>query len=79
MSQREKEARRERLAALRRAGVDPYPARVPTTEPIAPIADRYVGLDADEHSGASVSIAGRLTAIRGMGYVSMRFPGRIAF
>ena len=37
VSEREREARRERLAALRAAGVDPYPARVGPREPIAEV------------------------------------------
>ena len=40
MSQTEREARRERLAALRAAGVDPYPARVGPREPISALRAR---------------------------------------
>jgi hypothetical protein len=45
VSQPEREARRERLAALRAAGVDPYPARVGAREPIAALRARCEPLD----------------------------------
>lgn len=69
MSQREKEARRERLTALRRAGVDPYPARVGPREPIAAIWERFGQRDAeflDAHP-EQVGVAGRVMAIRSFG------------
>jgi lysyl-tRNA synthetase class 2 len=69
VSQREKEARRERLAALRRAGVDPYPARVGARESIAVIRERFGQRDAeflDEHP-ERVGVAGRVMAIRSFG------------
>jgi len=64
------QSRLDHLSRLRELGVEPYPARVPETEPIGPIVERYEDLAADEHSGSSVTIAGRLTAIRGMGKAS---------
>lgn len=48
--------RRDKLAALRELGIDPYPAQVTRSEAISQI------LGAGE--GAEVSIAGRLTSIR---------------
>ena len=41
MSEREQRARREHLEALRRAGVDPYPARVAPRTPIAAVHERF--------------------------------------
>jgi lysyl-tRNA synthetase class 2 len=64
------QARLEHLDRLRELGIDPFPARVPEIEPIGPIAERHVDLEANRHSGASVSIAGRILAVRGMGKAS---------
>ena len=69
MSQAEREARRERLAALRAAGVDAYPARVGPREPIAAVRARYeprdaAALDAEPPRAA---IAGRVMALRSFG------------
>ena len=69
MSEYEREARRERLEALRRAGVDPYPARVGAVESIADLRGRADALDATalEALDADVSIAGRIMARRKFG------------
>jgi lysyl-tRNA synthetase class 2 len=69
VSQSERAARRERLAALRRAGVDPYPARVGPREPIAAICERFGQRDAgflDAHP-ERVGVAGRVLAVRSFG------------
>ena len=69
MSDREREARRERLAALRRAGVDPYPARVPAREPLAAIRERYETVPEEvlEADAPVVALAGRVLALRSFG------------
>jgi lysyl-tRNA synthetase class 2 len=69
VSQKEREARRERLAALRGAGVDPYPARVGPREPIAAIHERFGERDAeylDAHP-EQLGVAGRVMAVRSFG------------
>jgi len=69
VSEQERAARRERLAALRAAGVDPYPARVGPREPVAALRRRH-----DEHDAAwleahpeRVAVAGRIVALRSFG------------
>jgi lysyl-tRNA synthetase class 2 len=69
VSQREREARRGRLQALRDAGVDPYPARVGPREPVEAIRERYGDRDEASLEAApeSVGVAGRIIAIRSFG------------
>ena len=69
MSEAERQARRERLEALRAAGVDPFPARVGAIDAIADVRERY-----GERSGAEledaaprVSVAGRVRSVRSFG------------
>ena len=66
------QARLDKLRALREEGVDPYPARVPSVDRIASVIERFGALGAKEHSGDSVTVAGRQTAVRGMGKASFR-------
>ena len=69
MSEQERESRRERLRALREAGVDPYPARVGPREAIAALRRRCEDRDAAwlEANPESVAVAGRLMALRSFG------------
>ncbi len=69
MSEQEREARRSRLAALRAAGIDPFPARVGPREPIADVWDRFGALDAEalESDPPRVRVAGRVVASRSFG------------
>lgn len=69
MSEQERAARRERLAALRDSGVDPYPARVASCEHIAAVRERFDECDAEslDAEPESVAVAGRITAIRSFG------------
>ena len=69
MSEREREARRERLAALRKAGVDPYPARVGPRVPICDLRCRYDERSAEslEAKPETVAVAGRVMAVRSFG------------
>ncbi len=63
-------ARLDKVDELRQHHVDPYPARVPPTEPVAGVLERHAGLVPDQHSGERVGIAGRLMAYRTMGRAS---------
>ncbi len=63
----QEQARHEKLRALIDAGIDPYPARVTRTHTIADARTLYV---ADQPQQETVSVAGRLKAIRVMGKVS---------
>ena len=69
MSERERAARRERLEALRKSGIDPYPARVGPREAIADVRVRFEHRDAEslEADPEGVAVAGRITAIRSFG------------
>ena len=66
----EERIRSERLAkldALRRDGVEPYPATFPGRSEIASLRERYAGLEAGAESGERYRLAGRLVARRGHG------------
>ena len=65
-----RQARLDKLAALREMGVDAYPARVPDSETIGPITERFATLENEEHSGYVATVSGRLMAHRGMGKAS---------
>jgi lysyl-tRNA synthetase class 2 len=69
VSEQERAARKERLEALRKSGVDPYPARVGPREPIADVRARFDDCDAEslEADPNRVAVAGRITAIRSFG------------
>jgi lysyl-tRNA synthetase class 2 len=69
VSEREREARRARLAALRSAGVEPYPARVGPRTPIREIRARFDALDAAalEAHPETVAVVGRIRAVRSFG------------
>ena len=41
MSERERDARREKLETLRAEGVDPFPPRVGPREPVAAVHERF--------------------------------------
>jgi lysyl-tRNA synthetase, class II len=60
-------ARRQKLEALRRAGVDPFPHAFAGVEPIAAVRETHAGLEPGEETGAGHRVAGRLTARRGQG------------
>ncbi|MEW5825287.1 MAG: lysine--tRNA ligase [Candidatus Bipolaricaulota bacterium] len=63
-------ARLARVDELRRRGREPYPARVPPTTRIGEIVSRHVNLAAEATSSERATVAGRVTAIRGMGKAS---------
>jgi lysyl-tRNA synthetase class II len=64
MSDREQEVRRERLAKLREAGVDAFPARVPPHQPIAELRGLHDAKDAEQLAQESnrAAVVGRLRA-----------------
>jgi len=66
------QARLDKLAALREKGIDPYPARMPAVDRIASVVDRFASIGAEEHTGETVTVAGRQMAVRGMGKASFR-------
>jgi lysyl-tRNA synthetase, class II len=69
VSMSEREARRAKLAALRAAGVDPFPARVGPREPIAAVRERFGDRDAAALAAdpQPVAVAGRVVALRSFG------------
>lgn len=64
------QARLDKLSALREAGIDPYPARIPDSVSIGPVLDRFATLAPEEHSGETSTFCGRIMAQRGMGKAS---------
>jgi lysyl-tRNA synthetase class 2 len=69
VSEYEREARRQKVGALREAGVDPYPARVGAHTAIAAVRARWEPLDAEalEAEMPGAAICGRITAARSFG------------
>jgi lysyl-tRNA synthetase class 2 len=69
VSEREKEARTERLAALRAEGVDPFPAHVGPRVPVDEVRARFEGMDTEalEAEAASLAVCGRIMAVRSFG------------
>ncbi len=59
--------RRQKLEALRDAGVEPFPHEFPGVEPIAAVRARHAGLAPGEETGVEHRVAGRLVARRGQG------------
>ena len=58
--------RRKKLEAIQKANIDPYPARVPRSFPIARAVENFEKLSGD---ATSISLVGRLTAMRGQGKI----------
>jgi lysyl-tRNA synthetase class 2 len=69
VSERERQARRERLEALREAGREPFPARVAARTPISEVHQRFGdrGGEELEASPETVAVAGRVMAQRSFG------------
>jgi lysyl-tRNA synthetase class 2 len=69
MSEQERTARRERLAALRSAGIDPYPARVGPREPVAALRARFEEASAEAlaERQARAAVCGRVMGSRSFG------------
>ena len=60
-------ARRQKLAALRSAGIEPFPYRFSGVETIASVREAHAGLEVGEETTDSHRVAGRLAARRGQG------------
>jgi lysyl-tRNA synthetase class 2 len=60
-------ARRQKLEALRAAGIDPFPHEFDGVEPIAAVRRRHEGLSTGEETSVAHRVAGRLAARRGQG------------
>jgi lysyl-tRNA synthetase class 2 len=60
-------ARRQKLAALRDAGTEPFPHEFEGVEPIAAVRERHAGLQPGDETDVSHRVAGRLAARRGQG------------
>ncbi len=69
MSEREQESRRDKLNALRAAGVDPFPPRVGPRVPVAEVHERFGERSEQEleASPESVAVCGRVLALRSFG------------
>lgn len=61
------QTRLQKLQRLRQRGVDPYPPRFSPSHSILQVAERFSSLAAEEKSGETVTVAGRLVALRHMG------------
>ena len=59
--------RRQKLEALRQAGIDPFPHAYPDVEPVARVREAHAGLAEGEETSDSHRVAGRLAARRGQG------------
>jgi lysyl-tRNA synthetase, class II len=60
-------ARRQKLEALRAAGVEPFPHEFDGVEPIAAVRTAHTGLAAGDETDVRHRVAGRLAARRGQG------------
>jgi len=80
VSDYERQARLDRVQALRAAGIDPYPARVGPTESVAALRARWDELDGDALAAQApvAAVAGRVLAIRSFGklmFLTLRESG----
>ena len=62
--------RRKKRDVLAAQGIDPYPLRFDRTATAAELHQRHDGLEPDVRTGDEVTMAGRLTSIRGHGKLS---------
>ena len=60
-------ARRQKLAELRAAGIEPFPWEFDGVESVAAVRAAHEGLAAGEETDAAHRVAGRLAARRGQG------------
>lgn len=59
--------RRDKLDRLRELGREPYPVAVPRTTTIAEVRSKWAHLEADQTSGETVSVTGRVIFVRNGG------------
>ncbi len=81
MSEAERESRRERLNALREAGVDPYPATVRAHERVEAIVAAHGDKDGEtlESEKNKTAVSGRIMAVRSFGklvFLNLREDGK---
>lgn len=62
--------RKQKLEELRKMGVDVYPRNFSTTHVISQVREKYGTLKAEEKTEETVSLAGRIMSLRGMGKAS---------
>ena len=62
--------RKQKLEELRKLGVDVYPRNFSITHVISQIREKYGTLKAEEKTEETVSLAGRIMSLRGMGKAS---------
>ncbi|WP_242189140.1 bifunctional lysylphosphatidylglycerol synthetase/lysine--tRNA ligase LysX, partial [Saccharopolyspora soli] len=65
----QQQVRQDKLAALRAAGIDPYPVAVPCAERCRVVVARHQGLLPDARTGERTSVAGRVVLLRDHGGV----------
>jgi lysyl-tRNA synthetase class 2 len=63
----EADERRRKLEDMVAAGASPYHNRFPDPDPIAPLLERYAGIESGEESDESFRVAGRVLIKRGHG------------
>ncbi len=61
------QARLDKLRSLREKGVDPYPPRFSPSHQILQVTEQFASLEVEERSAETVTVAGRLIALRRMG------------
>ncbi len=59
--------RLEKVQALRRRGIDPYPVRFERSETAGELQERFAGLEAGAVTGEAVTVAGRIMLLRSFG------------
>ncbi len=62
--------RKQKLEELRKLGVDVYPRNFSITHAISQVREKYGTLKAEEKTEETVSLAGRIMSLRGMGKAS---------
>ena len=61
------EARRQKLTALRAAGIEPFPHAFPGVEPVVSVRTTHAGLEPGDETSVPHRVAGRVAARRGQG------------
>ena len=61
-----RESRLQKLARLREAGMDPYPARISRDLSLKDLRENF---DSKQSASEKVTVAGRIMAIRGQGAI----------
>jgi lysyl-tRNA synthetase class 2 len=64
------EQRLKKINEMRKAGINPYPYHFDKKDSAAALHEKFKALKADENSGKSAKIAGRLMTVRDMGKIA---------